>query len=244
MFYYSPVTSYRLNAASIDDTVRLGLKLVLCTDNPEMIIANQEQSLIPIINAIDNIKLITDIVNRKRIITRSFSCDAHIHYGSTYAARSPLDELVNELTNLKLCLSHARSIDIYSRLTGNLNEIISRSKIEYDVSLAYLFKLMLKETLVKGKHVKITHDTNQLYDNNTNETIYRYTWRDKFIVICYVLGNLPYINGALIRSRSMKHFKHGNIDLKIALNRPRKLLSEYTAYDIAIDSINTRFGCI
>ena len=242
MFRYSPVTSHRLNVMQIDDTIRIGLKLILRIDSVDMFIDNQEQTLIPIINATENIKLITGTVNRKRMMTRSISCDAHIHYGSTYAAHSPLEELINELMNLKICLSHEQSINIYSRLTGDFDEIIRRSTIEYDISMAYLFKLMLKETLIKGKHITITSDVNQLCDNHTYETIYRYTWRDKFIVICYVLGHIPYIHGALIRSRSTKPSKYGIIDLITALTHPRRVLADHTAYDIAIGSINSRAG--
>lgn len=244
MLHCSSPTSRRLNAMPIDDTIRIGLKLILCIDNIDTLITDQEQLLIPIIDAIDNIKIMTSTVNRRRIITRSFSCNAQAHHGSTYATRSPLEALINELMNLKLCLSHSRSVNIYSRLTGYFDEIIKRSNIEYDISMAYLFKVMLKETLVKGKHKIITTSIDKLYDNQSNETIYHYTWRDKFIVICYVLGHMPYINGALIRSRSCNRYNCGSADLITALNHPRKLLTDYTAHDIAIDSINVRDDCI
>lgn len=244
MFHYSQFAPRVSHKVVIDDTIGTGLKLVICTNNIDHLIDNQDSFFGTIIEAIDNVKYINRSFDYMRSIKRSLSSDACLHYGNTYNSRLPLDELINELSNLKLRLSHSQTNNIYNRLTRDLDEIIKRSNIEHDISMAYLFKVMLKETLIKGKHIINSKDTIRLYDNNPNETIYRYTWRDKFIVICYVLGHVPYINGALNRSRSADCCKYRRADLISALQHPRKLLSDHTTHEIAIDSINMRYGCI
>ena len=244
MFHYSQFTPRASFKPSIDETIGTGLKLIICANNIDHLIDNQECFFGMIIEAIDNVKYINRSFEHVRSIKRSLSSDACHHYGNTYNSRLPLEELVNELSNLKLRLSHSQANNIYNRLTRDLDEIIKQSNIEHDISMAYLFKVMLKETLIKGKRTIVTINNNLSTDNHTNEKIYRYTWRDKFIVICYVLGHIPYINGALIRSRSTDRFKYGRADLIGALQHARRLLSDYAAHDIAIDSINMRYGCI
>ena len=242
---FHSTASYHCSTRSItDDTIQIGLKLLMCTNKIDLILSNQERFLSEITEAIDNLKFINGSVDRTRLLKRSFSKDMNTHYGTTYNTRSPLEELINELMNLKLTLSHSSATNIYARLTGDLDEIIKRSNIEYDISMAYLFKLMLKETIVKGKHVTVCSDQDQLYDKAITETIYRYTWRDKFVVMCYILGHIPYTRTALLRARSMDQLKYGRADLESALKHPRRLLSEYNAYTIAIDSITMKCGCI
>ena len=244
MFHFTAPVYYPINLIT-DDTIQIGLKLLMSSDNIDRIMHNQSHFLNAITDAIDNLKFINSSVDRTRSLKRSFSNGTSMHYGTAYHTRSPLEELINELMNLKLTIAHSASLtNIYTRLTGDLDEIIKRSNIEYDISMAYLFKRMLKETLIKGKHVTVCSEHAQLYDDSITETIYRYTWRDKFVVTCYVLGHIPYSRAALLRSRSMDQFKHGRADLAAALQHPRRLLTEYNAYTIAIDSINMKQGCI
>ena len=243
MFHFT-TPAYCPTRPITDDTIHIGLKLLMCTDDIDRILSNQERFLNEITDAIDNLNFINCSVDRTCSLKRSFSNDMNIHYGTTYNTRSPLEELINELMNLKLTLAHSRSADIYTRLTRDLDEIIKRSNIEYDISMAYLFKVMLKETLIKGKHITVCSDHERLYDDSTTETTYRYTWRDKFIVTCYVLGHIPYTRAALLRARSMNQLKYGRADLASALQHPRRLLSEYNTYTIALDSINMKYGCI
>ncbi len=244
MFHYSAPVQHYSGKPSIDDTIRVGLKLLMCTTDVEPVLNNPERFMNAIVEAIDNLKYINGAVNRSRLCKRSFSGDINIHCGTTYNTRSPLDELINELTILRLNMSHSRPLDIYNRLTVEPDEIIRRSNIEYDISMAYLFKLMLKETLVKGKHINKHADRFSLYDGPITETIYRYTWRDKFIVTCYVLGHVPYTHAALTRARRLNYLKYGRADIITALQHPRQLLTDYNAYIIAIDSTDIGSGCL
>lgn len=244
MFHYAaPVQNYSAKP-SIDDTIRVGLKLLMCTTDVEPVLNSPERYMKAIVEAIDNLKYINSIVDGSCLRKRSLSSDSHDCYGTTYNTRSPLDELINELTILRLNMAHSRPLDIYNRLTVEPNEIIRRSNIEYDISMAYLFKLMLKETLVKGKHMNKHADRFSLYDGPVTDTVYRYTWRDKFIVTCYVLGHVPYTHAALTRARRLNKLKYARADIITALQYPRQLLIDYNAYIIAIDSINIGSGCI
>lgn len=244
MFHHAAPVHHYSGKLTIDDTIRIGLKLLMCTTDVEPVLNSPERFMNAIVEAIDNLKYINSTVDRSRLPKRSFSSSSHIHCGTTYNTRAPLDELINELTILESNMAHSRPLDIYNRLTVELDEIVSQSNIEYDISMAYLFKLMLKETLVKGKHINKHADRFSLYDGPVTDAIYRYTWRDKFIVTCYVLGHVPYTHAALIRARRLNKLKYGRADIITALQHPRKLLTDYNAYIIAIDSTNNGPGCI
>lgn len=244
MFHHAALVQHYSNKLSIDDTIRVGLKLLMCTGDIEPIFNDTERFMNAIVEAIDNLRYINSIVDISRSHKRSLSSGVHNHYGTAYNTRAPLDELINELTKLKLNMSHSGPQDIYNRLTVELDEIIRRSNLEYDISMAYLFKIMLKETLIKGKHVSKHNVSLPLCDGPVTDSIYRYTWRDKFIVTCYVLGHVPYTHAALARARRLNYLKYSRADITAALQHPRQLLTDYNAYMIAIDSINSCPGCI
>ena len=105
------------------------------------------------------------------------------------------------------------SRSVYIKLNDKLTDIIKKSTIEYDISMAYLLKYIIKEILVNGTH---------------------YSWKDKLETFYYICSQLRFIEVANMRSNK---YTHQAVDLISSLNRIRQLSERKPLMEIIRDSI-------
>lgn len=110
---------------------------------------------------------------------------------------------------------------VYTKLNDKLTEIIKKSTIEYDISMAYLLKSIIKEILLNGVR-------------RTDNTTYRYTWKDRLETFYYLCGQLRFIEAATMRSNN---YTHQSVDLISSLNHARQLTKRQPLMDIIRDSL-------
>lgn len=102
---------------------------------------------------------------------------------------------------------------VHTRLNDKLTDIIKKSTIEHDISIAYLLKYIIKEISVNG----------------TN-----YSWKDKLEAFYYICGQLRFIEAATIRSNS---HAYQSVDLITSLNHVRELTKRVSLMEIIRDSL-------
>ncbi len=105
------------------------------------------------------------------------------------------------------------SRSVYIKLNDKLTDIIKKSTIEYDISMAYLLKYIIKEILVNGT---------------------RYSWKDKLEAFYYICGQLRFIDVATIRSNK---YTHQAVDLISSLNHVRQLTKRKPLMEVIRESI-------
>ena len=110
---------------------------------------------------------------------------------------------------------------VYIKLNDKLTEIIKKSTIEHDISIAYLLKSIIKEILLKGVR-------------RTDNTTYRYTWKDRLETFYYLCDQLRFIEAATMRSNN---YTHQSVDMISSLNRVRQLTKRQPLMEIIRDSI-------
>lgn len=144
--------------------------------------------------------------------------------------------LLDVLNNVRQSLKHSPNTIcplIAKRLNGSLTEIINRSLIEHDISMAYMFKLIIKEVFIKGFRVTSLPD-------NPSYRVY-YTWTEKLYVFCYLVHNMPIINGALQRARKTEYSRYYTVNLPAALNHARGVIKNHSPIDIIRDSLHFHY---
>ena len=102
---------------------------------------------------------------------------------------------------------------VYMHLNNRLTDIIKKSTIEHDISIAYLIKRVIKEILI----------------NSTS-----YTWKDKLEAFYYICGHMRYLEAAAVRSN---RFKRQSVDLISSLNHVKQLTEQKTLMEVIRDSI-------
>ena len=128
----------------------------------------------------------------------------------------PVTDIIRILKHIQTIFMHRPeniSRSVYTKLNDKLTDIIKKSTIEYDISIAYLLKYIIKEILVNGT---------------------RYSWKDKLEAFYYICGQLRFIDVATIRSNK---YMHQAVDLISSLNHVRRLTKRQPLMEIIRDSI-------
>ena len=176
---------------------------------------------------IEDVSYLTSNHSNALLKYRSFS-DSDLRM---YSHKKP--SLLDVLNNVRQSLKHSPNTIcplIAKRLNGSLTEIIRRSSIEHDISMAYMFKLIIKEVFIKGFRAP----------DNLSCRIY-YTWTEKLYVFCYLVHNMAIINGILQRARKTEHSKYYTVNLPSALNYAREVLKNHSPMDIICDSLHSHY---
>lgn len=143
--------------------------------------------------------------------------------GKEFINDNPDTNIIKVLRHVQATFMHhpediCRSV--YIKLNDKLTDIIKKSTIEHDISLAYLLKCIIKEILINGAR----------YTDNT----YRYTWKDKLEAFYYICGQLRFIEAATMRSKSCAC---RSVDLISSLNHARQLTKRMPLMEIIRDSL-------
>ena len=146
---------------------------------------------------------------------------------STHARNSnPSSKIIRVLEYIQSSFMHRPDgicYAIYMHLNDRLTDIIKKSAIEHDISIAYLIKRVIKEILINGIR----------YINNDN--VYRYTWKDKLEAFYYICGYMRCIEAASMRANRSNHCQ--SVDLISSLNRVRQLTERKTLIEIINESL-------
>jgi hypothetical protein len=148
---------------------------------------------------------------------------------------TPIDNLSEIMTYVKDQLIH-NPVMIGKIIQRNINnlliDIISKSSIEYDISMAYLCKLLIKEVFIDGKHLIYSVPTDSINTPRTVVDSYRYTWNEKLIVFSYLAGRIPFLHEALNRCTKMSFSRFRSVDLSSSLKHARNLLRTHSVLSI------------
>ena len=136
----------------------------------------------------------------------------------------PLTKIIKVLKLIQTTfMHHPEDISrcVYEKLNNKLTDIIKKSTIEHDISMAYLLKCIIKEILVNGLH-------------RMDNTTYKYTWKDKLEAFYYICGQLRFIEAATMRSNK---YVRQSVDLILSLNNARQLIKRQPLMEIITESI-------
>lgn len=148
---------------------------------------------------------------------------------------TPIDNLSEILIYIKDQLIH-NPVMIGKIIQRNINKllinIIARSSIEHDISMAYLCKLLIKEVFIDGKHLIYSVPTDSINTQRTVVDCYRYTWNEKLIVFSYLAGQIPILYEALNRCNKKRFSRFLSVDLSSSLKHARDLIRNHSVLSI------------
>lgn len=218
-----------------DVSIEICIKHILRVTGIDKYLIDPYTYITNIKEGIQNVKYLLDIP-MKSVPYRHSVSDLLLYSRSIRKVRNtPIDMLTDILSYVKDQLIHNPSTIgniIHRRMNKLLIDIISRSSIEYDISMAYLCKLIIKEVFIHGKRLVYSTPTDAFDTTLTVIDTYRYSWNEKLIVFSYLAGRIPFLQEALKRCGRKRFNRFHSVELASSLTHARKLIKTHTVLSI------------